>query len=104
MEENLFKILGNNGLEMTVTKFFTASSAKVKNGGATKGLVLICEVVSGQIARGDSIRLDLSKEQAYDSVVRLEKDRREIKEAIKGQGIGVCLKDLTEKKLRSLLS
>lgn len=98
-----FRIFSNEA-EISISDFFDSSSARVKNVGATKGLVLVGIVTRGKISEGDSFRLELGTNHIYDAVVSLEKNHNKIKEAAEGESIGICLRKYTAKEIEALLS
>jgi len=64
------------------------------------GLVAVGIVKAGKISKGDEVEIHLpNKPPIRDRVKRIEIDHKEIETAEDGQGIGICLTDITKKGL-----
>lgn len=97
-----FKIVGDD-FTIAAKRFFTSSSAKVKNTGNTKGLVILGKVEQGRVSAQTKIRICLPQHQdVYADIVRLEKNRRQISEAEVGDEVGLCVSELSEEFLSTL--
>jgi translation elongation factor EF-1alpha len=85
----------------TATKLLSASRAKKIS---KHGTVLLGEVTNGQLILGAKITISINGRKLTDTVAQIERDRCIITYAVEGEPIGICLKTLRLRRIRSLLN
>jgi len=95
------KIIGD-GVEAEITEAFYASSAKRKS-KTKKGTVLIANILSGKLAEGETIKIENvggGKANLYDTISRIEIDKKQVNFASSGSSVGICLRSLSLKDVQ----